>query len=182
MALFRKPLLSQGRPVENYYSVQLTTKARPAIFLTQSRKKVGSRFTEVRAMGAPYILTLLSEDGYQVFAALHQEFETLNQAIEGAKSDYLKRYGGNPAFRVYHAEGEMSGYRHTLIEVCFDESKRRSFVALYKVLKEVERAPTQVSPPRFSIPTLARTLCRLLAQFGHRFTRPRASGAILGFR
>ena len=74
-------------------------------------------------MRAPFILTLLSEDGYQVFAALHEQYETLERAIEGAKSDYLKRYGGNPAFRVYHAAADTSGFRHTLIEVCFDESK-----------------------------------------------------------
>jgi hypothetical protein len=95
-------------------------------------------------MAAPFILTVLSEDGYQVFAALYREYETLDRAIEGAKQDYLRRYGGNPSFRVYHTEGDndASGYRHTLIEVCFDTSKRRSFVALYKVLQEVEPAPT----------------------------------------
>ena len=56
-------------------------------------------------MGAPFILTVLSEDGYQVFAALYREYETLDRAIEGAKADYLRRYGGDPAFRVYHAAG-----------------------------------------------------------------------------
>ncbi len=102
-------------------------------------------------MGAPFILTLLSEDGYQVFAALHREFDTLEEAIEGAKDDYLRRYGGNPAFRVYHADADGSGFRHTLIEVCFDESKRRSFVALYKVLQEVEPTRKPLGRPRFSI-------------------------------
>src|SRR4051794_28477843 len=101
-------------------------------------------------MGAPFILTLLSSDGYQVFAALHREFDTLERAVEGAKDDYLKRYGGNPSFRVYHADPDDSGFRHTLIEACFDESKRRSFVALYKVLQEVEPAPKHLGPPRFS--------------------------------
>ena len=32
-------------------------------------------------MGAPFVLTVLSEDGYQVFAALHREFETLEGAV-----------------------------------------------------------------------------------------------------
>jgi hypothetical protein len=141
-----------------------------------------SRSTEVRAMRAPFILTLLSEDGYQVFAALHQEYETLFEAIEGAKHDYLKRYGGNPAFRVYHADENGSNYRHTLIEVCFDESKRRSFVALYKVLQEVAPTPTRVGPPRFSIPALARLLHKLAALLGHRLPRPRVLGAVMGFR
>ncbi len=133
-------------------------------------------------MGAPYILTLLSEDGYQVFAALHQEFDTLEEAIEGAKDDYLRRYGGSPAFRVYHADRESSDFRHTLIEVCFDESKRRSFVALYKVLQEIEPVPTFVGPPRLSFPACARAFRRILVRLGLFFPRPRASGAILAFR
>ena len=133
-------------------------------------------------MGAPFILTLLSEDGYQVFAALHREFDTLREAIEGAKEDYLKRYGGNPAFRVYHADADGSGYRHTLIEVCFDESKRRSFVALYKVLQEVEPAPKPVGRPRFSVASCSRALRRLASYLAHLLPRPRASGAVLNFR
>lgn len=133
-------------------------------------------------MGAPFILTLLSEDGYQVFAALHREFNTLPEAISGAKEDYLRRYGGNPAFRVYHAEGDRSGVRHTLIEVCFDDTKRRSFVALYKVLQEPEPAPTRRGLPRFAIPAMARVWRKLMDILGHRFPRPRASGTILGFR
>ena len=133
-------------------------------------------------MRAPFILTLLSADGYQVFAALHQEYETLVEAIEGAKLDYGKRYGGSPAFRVYHANGDHSGYRHTLIEACFDESKRRSFVALYKVLQEVENAPIPVGRPRFSIPALARVLEKLASLFGQRLPKPRPSTRLLGFR
>jgi hypothetical protein len=129
-------------------------------------------------MRAPFILTLLSEDGYQVFAALHQEYDTLDRAVEGAKSDYLKRYGGNPAFRVYHAEPDASSYRHTLIEVCFDESKRRSFVALYKVLQEVESRRSPVGRPQLAIQALARNLRRLIAYFWHLLPRPRASVAV----
>ena len=133
-------------------------------------------------MGTPYILTVLSEDGYQVFAALHREFDTLDRAIEGAKEDYLRRYGGNPAFRIYHADDDTSGFRHTLIEACFDESKRRSFVALYKVLQEVEPAPTRREPSRFPIHALARTLRRFIINLRHLLPKPRASGAILGYR
>ena len=133
-------------------------------------------------MRAPFILTLLSEDGYQVFAALHEQYETLERAIAGAKSDYLKRYGGNPAFRVYHAEGDASGFRHTLIEVCFDESKRRSFVALYKVLQEVEPSKTPIGRPQLAIQALARTLRRMTVFLWHLFPRPRTSGVVLGFR
>ena len=36
-------------------------------------------------MGSPFILTLLSSDGYQVFAALHREYPTIDEAVEGAK-------------------------------------------------------------------------------------------------
>ncbi len=135
-------------------------------------------------MGAPFILTVLSEDGYQVFAALYREYETLERAIEGAKSDYSKRYGGNPAFRVYHAEGtgDASGYRHTLIEVCFDETKRRSFVALYKVLQQVEPAEIQVGPPRFSISACARNLRRMVDYLRHLLQGPRATGTLVGIR
>jgi len=129
-------------------------------------------------MGAPFVLTLLSADGYQVFAALHREFATLEGAVEGARDDYLRRYGGSPAFRVYHAERNGAGYRHTLIEACFDESKRRSFVALYKVLQEVEPAPTRSGPPRFSIPSVGRVWRRILVQLGRFLPRPRASGPI----
>jgi hypothetical protein len=132
-------------------------------------------------MRAPFILTLLSEDGYQVFAALHQEYETLERAIEGAKSDYLKRYGGNPAFRVYHAEADASSFRHTLIEVCFDESKRRSFVALYKVLQEVEPRKTPYSRPQLTTQTFGRLVRRLAAHILDLWPGPRASGAVLGF-
>src|SRR3954447_12897724 len=95
-------------------------------------------------MGAPFILTLLSSDGYQVFAALHREYATMDEAIEGAKDDYLRRYGGNPSFRIYHADRDGSGYRHTLIEACFDEAKRRSFVALYKVVQGVWPRPDPI--------------------------------------
>jgi hypothetical protein len=131
-------------------------------------------------MGAPFILTLLSEDGYQVFAALHREFETIDQAIEGAKADYLKRYGGSPAFRVYHAAGNSSGFRHTLIEACFDESKRRSFVALYKILQEVEPTPAPVPRPKQFIQTCARVFRRILTDRWHLFPRPGASGVVPG--
>ncbi len=133
-------------------------------------------------MGAPFILTLLSEDGYQVFAALHREFDTLPEAVAGAKDDYLRRYGGNPAFRVYHADSDGSGFRHTLIEVCFDESKRRSFVALYKVLQEVEKAPTTAGRPRFLVDACSRAFRRLIDHLSHLLPRPRASGGLLGFR
>lgn len=133
-------------------------------------------------MGAPYILTVLSEDGYQVFAALHREFETLGGAIQGAKEDYFRRYGGNPAFRVYHADLDGSGSRHTLIEACFDESKRRSFVALYKVLQELEPAPSRREPSRFSIPSCARNIRRFAVNLWHLLPKPRASGTVLGFR
>jgi hypothetical protein len=137
-------------------------------------------------MGAPFILTVLSEDGYQVFAALYREYDTLERAIEGAKVDYLKRYGGNPSFRVYHAEnqGDASGYRHTLIEVCFDETKRRSFVALYKVLQQVEPASTTpVGRPRFAIQeACARALRRLADYLKHLFHGPGASGTVLVLR
>jgi hypothetical protein len=128
-------------------------------------------------MGARFILTVLSEDGYQVFAALHREFDSLERAIEGAKSDYLKRYGGNPAFRVYHAEGDggASGYRHTLIEVCFDESKRRSFVALYKVLQEVEPSAARVGRPRRAIEACSRAFRRLSDLLRHLFPSSRDS-------
>jgi selenocysteine lyase/cysteine desulfurase len=135
-------------------------------------------------MGSPFILTVLSEDGYQVFAALYREYDTLERAIEGAKVDYLKRYGGNPAFRVYHAEGDgdASGYRHTLIEVCFDETKRRSFVALYKVLQEVEPAPTRSGRFRFAVETCARILRRLIDDLRNLFHGPGASGVVLAAR
>jgi hypothetical protein len=133
-------------------------------------------------MRAPFILTLLSEDGYQVFAALHEQYETLERAIEGAKSDYLKRYGGNPAFRVYHAEADASSFRHTLIEVCFDESKRRSFVALYKVLQEVSPAPTPTRRDPLGIHACARALRRLAAYLGHLVSGSGASGPMLALR
>ena len=135
-------------------------------------------------MGAPFILTVLSEDGYQVFAALYREYETLDRAIEGAKADYLKRYGGNPAFRVYHADrmGEPSGYRHTLIEVCFDETKRRSFVALYKVLQEVEPAPTALGSLRDSMRAYAIGLRRLADHLRHLLPWARSSRPTLAFR
>lgn len=135
-------------------------------------------------MRAPFVLTLLSEDGYQVFAALHREFDTLERAIEGAKQDYLKRYGGNPTFRVYHADGESSGYRHTLIEVCFDETKRRSFVALYKVLQEVSPTPTLTPAGRdpVGIHACASALRRLAACLGEWASGSRASGPALSFR
>jgi hypothetical protein len=132
-------------------------------------------------MGAPFILTVLSEDGYQVFAALYREYDTLERAIEGAKADYLKRYGGNPAFRVYHAEGVIggSGYRHTLIEVCFDESKRRSFVALYKVLQEVEPESPPVGRPWRAIQASSRVLRRLVAGLKHWLAGSGDSRAVL---
>ncbi len=134
-------------------------------------------------MGSPFILTVLSEDGYQVFAALYREYDTLERAIEGAKVDYLKRYGGNPSFRVYHAEGQgdPSGYRHTLIEVCFDETKRRSFVALYKVLQQVEPKTTPIGRPQQMIQALARTLRRWVNFLKHLFHGPGASGTVLVF-
>jgi hypothetical protein len=130
-------------------------------------------------MGAPYILTVLSEDGYQVFAALHRAFDTLEGAIEGAKEDYLRRYGGNPAFRVYHADDDTSGFRHTLIEVCFDQSKRRSFVALYKVLQEVEPAPKRSAPARFSIAAVGRAVRRVLVRLGNLLPGSGGPGALL---
>ena len=37
-------------------------------------------------MGAPFILTLLSSDGYQVFAALHREYATIDEAVEGPRT------------------------------------------------------------------------------------------------
>jgi hypothetical protein len=135
-------------------------------------------------MGTPFILTVLSEDGYQVFAALYREYDTLERAIEGAKADYLKRYGGNPAFRVYHAEGpgDASGYRHTLIEVCFDESKRRSFVALYKVLQELEPDSTPLGRRRLAIQACSRILGRLFGPLRHLFPGPGGSGTVLVLR
>ena len=135
-------------------------------------------------MGAPFILTVLSEDGYQVFAALYREYDTLERAIEGAKADYLRRYGGNPAFRVYHAEGQgdESGYRHTLIEVCFDETKRRSFVALYKILQEVEPAGTPIGLTRRAIRACRMALRRLAAVLGHPLEDGQDSGMILAVR
>ena len=135
-------------------------------------------------MGAPFILTVLSEDGYQVFAALYREFDTLERAVEGAKADYLKRYGGSPAFRVYHAEGivDGSGYRHTLIEVCFDETKRRSFVALYKVLQEVESAPALPASPGPSVAAFVGALGRVVAHLRDLLPRPRSSGGLPGVR
>jgi len=134
-------------------------------------------------MGAPFVLTVLSEDGYQVFATLYREFDSLERAIEGAKADYLKRYGGHPLFRVYHAEGtsDHSGYRHTLIEVCFDETKRRSFVALYKVLQEVEPVATPIGRPRQMIQACSRTLRRLIDHLRHLFHQPGRPGAVLVF-
>jgi hypothetical protein len=132
-------------------------------------------------MGAPFVLTLLSSDGYQVFAALHREYATIDEAVEGAKDDYLRRYGGNPSFRVYHAERDGSGFRHTLIEACFDESKRRSFVALYKVLQEVEHVPTRLRPSRFSETATGRGWRRVIVQIGRLLSRPRASGPALRF-
>ena len=92
-------------------------------------------------MGTPYTLALLSGDGFQVFGTLRRDLPTRDLAIEAAKEDYLRRFGGSPAFRVYHAEREGSTPRHSLIEVCFDGSKRRSFVALYKVIQESEPTP-----------------------------------------
>ena len=135
-------------------------------------------------MAAPFILTVLSEDGYQVFAALYREYDTLERAIEGAKADYLRRFGGNPAFRVYHAEGDgdASGYRHTLIEVCFDQTKRRSFVALYKVLQEVEPEATPLGRPRLAIEAWVKALRRFVARLKNPFSRPGVSGTILAFR
>jgi hypothetical protein len=132
-------------------------------------------------MGAPFVLTVLSADGYQVFAALHREYVTLEEAIEGAKDDYLQRYGGSPAFRVYHAERDGVGTRHTLIEACFDESKRRSFVALYKVLQESELVPTPPGRARFSVPARGRAWRRLLVHLGRLLPRPRASGIRVAF-
>ncbi len=99
-------------------------------------------------MAPPYTLTVLSEDGYQVFAALNQRFHTLPEAIEGAREDYRTRYGGTPALRVYHADDDGSGAHHVLIEACFDSSKRRSFVALYKVIREDPAVRTGQDPPR----------------------------------
>jgi hypothetical protein len=133
-------------------------------------------------MGAPFILTVLSEDGYQVFAALHREFVTIEEAIEGARADYIKRYGGTPAFRVYHASDASSGYRHTLIEACFDESKRRSFVALYKILQEVEPTPTPIHRPNRIFQSCAYVVRRIITDLRNHFPRPRASTAIPGFR
>ena len=133
-------------------------------------------------MGTPFVLTVLSEDGYQVFAALHREFPTLEQAVAGAKDDYLRRYGGSPTFRVYHADGEDLGYRHVLIEACFDESKRRSFVALYKVLQEVEPTPAARRAVAWPSPlALARRLWRWASGPLRTPPRPPLSGARLAF-
>jgi len=132
-------------------------------------------------MGTPYVLTVLSEDGYQVFAALHREYPTLEQAVAGARDDYLRRYGGSPAFRVYHADGDDQGFRHVLIEACFDESKRRSFVALYKVLQEVEPAPIARPAPWASALAPARRLWRWATGPLRTLPRPPASGAKLVF-
>ncbi len=132
-------------------------------------------------MGSPFILTLLSADGYQVFAALHREYPTIDEAIEGAKADYLKRYGGSPAFRVYHATSHSSGFRHTLIEACFDESKRRSFVALYKILQEVEPTPVPVGRHRQFLQATARVFRRIIDDFRHHLPRPKTSGIVQGF-
>ena len=135
-------------------------------------------------MGAPFILTVLSEDGYQVFAALYREYDTLERAVEGAKEDYLRRYGGNPAFRVYHAEnqGDASGYRHTLIEVCFDESKRRSFVALYKVLQKVEPEAVPPGRSRHLVQSCARAFRRLADHLRDLFSGPGRSKTVLAYR
>ncbi len=132
-------------------------------------------------MGAPFTLTVLSEDGYQVFAALHRQFDTWERAVEGAKEDYRARYGGNPTFRVYRAERDGSSWDHTLIEVCFDETKRRSFVALYKVLRENEpiAAPR---PGRWPSPMVhARRLFRWLRSFGRMLPRPPVAMHAPGF-
>lgn len=135
-------------------------------------------------MGAPFILTVLSEDGYQVFAALYREYDTLERAIEGAKADYLKRYGGNPAFRVYHAENpaDASGYRHTLIEVCFDETKRRSFVALYKVLQKVEPETAPSGRRKLAVQACSRVLRRLADYLKDLFARPGGTRSVLVLR
>ena len=132
-------------------------------------------------MGAPFVLTLLSSDGYQVFAALHREYETLDEAVEGAREDYLRRYGGSPSFRVYHAERDGAGFRHILIEACFDESKRRSFVALYKVLQEVEPAPVLSWRSRLSESATGRAWRRAVVQIGRLLFGPRALGPVLQF-
>jgi len=131
-------------------------------------------------MGAPYVLTVLSEDGYQVFSALHRQFETLEQAIAGARDDYLRRYGGSPAFRVYHADGGDPGYRHILIEACFDESKRRSFVALYKVLQELEPVPAGRPDAWQSVLSCGRRLLKWLSTVGQFLSRPNRLKAAAG--
>ncbi len=127
-------------------------------------------------MGAPFILGLLSGDGYQVFAALPGEYATEAAAIRAAREDYLARFGGSPVFRVYQVVSDVPGPRPTLIEVCFDETKQRSFVALYKV---IEASPPESSRPirrRPAIPFRDR-VAALLARF---FPGPSASSAILG--
>ena len=57
---------------------------------------------------APYLLGLLSGEGYQVFATLPGEYRTEDEAIHAAKADYLARLGGTPTFRVYHVRPDLA--------------------------------------------------------------------------
>lgn len=114
-------------------------------------------------MGAKFILGLLSGDGYQVFAALPGEYATEAAAVRAAREDYLARFGGSPVFRVYQLVSEAPGPRPTLIEVCFDETKQRSFVALYKVI-EASR-PESLRPIRRPAIPFRDRVAALLARF-----------------
>lgn len=116
--------------------------------------------------GAPFILGVLAGDGFQVFATLPGEYATEDAAIRAAQDDYLARFGGTPAFRIYRVVDATGGPRLTLIEVSFDETKLRSFVALYKVI-EAPRASAARSlkgPVRAPLPLRDR-VAALLARF-----------------
>ena len=68
-----------------------------------------------------------------------------------------------------------------MIEVCFDESKRRSFVALYKVLQEVEPSPMGLGTSPASLRAFALAMRRLADQIRRLFPGARSSGPALGF-
>lgn len=120
--------------------------------------------------GAPFLLGVLAGDGYQVFATLPGEYPTEEAAIRAAREDYLARFGGTPAFRVYRIAGPNPGPKLTLIEVSFDETKLRSFVALYKVIEaprtatKSPRTQSDRGPVRASLPLRDR-VAALLARF-----------------
>ncbi|WP_435016644.1 hypothetical protein TA3x_004217 [Tundrisphaera sp. TA3] len=132
--------------------------------------------------GAPYLLGVLSGDGYQTFATLPGEYPSEEAAIRAAQSDYLARFGGTPTFRVYQARPAAPGPRLTLIEVSFDETKLRSFVALYKVIEAPRPAAVRrelARPPARAFAPFRQRVAALLARF---FPGPTATSPAFSLR